>query len=78
VEQLATGVFVGCAMWTYLNTPFLLAELVSTPKSSSLGRRKGETWRRLKVKFPSHIVTHSTVQTLYFDQRGLLNVTTTT
>jgi hypothetical protein len=32
----------------------------------------GETWRRLKVRFPEDIETHSTEQTLYFDQQGLL------
>jgi hypothetical protein len=32
----------------------------------------GETWRRLKVHFPTDIATHSTEQTLYFDQKGLL------
>jgi hypothetical protein len=35
-------------------------------------KEKGETWRRLTVKFPVDIITHSTAQTLYFDQRGLL------
>jgi len=30
------------------------------------------TWRRLKVRFPADIATHSTEQTLYFDQQGLL------
>jgi hypothetical protein len=35
-------------------------------------KEKSETWRRLRVRFPANIVTHSTVQTLYFDPRGLL------
>src|SRR5262249_46939955 len=32
----------------------------------------GETWRRLKVRFPADIATHSTEQTLYLDRQGLL------
>jgi hypothetical protein len=31
----------------------------------------GQTWRRLKVRVPSHIATHSPEQTFYFDQKGL-------
>jgi hypothetical protein len=29
-------------------------------------------WRRLKVKFPPRVVTHSARQTFYFDPEGLL------
>ena len=32
----------------------------------------GETWRRLKVRFPADIATHSKEQTLSFDRQGLL------
>ena len=64
--------FAGCAMWTYLNTPFLLAEPGVDSEELEPWNEKGETWRRLKAKFPPNIVTHSAVQTLYFDQRGLL------
>lgn len=71
-NNLQLAYFVGCAMWTYLNTPFLLAEPGVDAEELEPWKEKGETWRRLKVKFPSHVVTHSTVQTLYFDQRGLL------
>ena len=35
-------------------------------------QESGETWRRLKVRFPADIATHSTEQTLYFDRQGLL------
>jgi hypothetical protein len=31
-----------------------------------------ETWRRLKVKFPPQIASHSTEQTFYLDKDGLL------
>jgi len=71
-SDLQLAYFVGCAMWTYLNTPFLLVRPGVDLKKSRRGQEAGETWRRLKVRFPSDIATHSTEQTLYFDHRGLL------
>ncbi len=71
-SELQLAYFAGCAMWTYLNMPFLLAwpsveseELEPWPTDSG-------DWRRLAVQFPAGIATHSTVQTLYFDGDGLL------
>ena len=32
----------------------------------------GQRWRRLRVAWPSYLATHSTEQTLYFDDEGLL------
>ncbi|AXA42353.1 hypothetical protein [Rhizobium leguminosarum] len=71
-SELQLAYFAGCAMWTYLNMPFLLAwpgveseELEPWPADSG-------DWRRLAVRFPAGIATHSTVQTLYFDGDGLL------
>src|SRR5258708_14376416 len=68
--QLAS--FVGCAMWTYMNTPFFLARSDVESKEIEPWQEASETWRRLKVRFPADIATHSTEQTLYFDQKGLL------
>jgi hypothetical protein len=59
-------------MWTYLNTPFLLVRPGVESEEVAPWEEAGETWRRLKVRFPSDIATHSTEQTLYFDHRGLL------
>ncbi len=59
-------------MWTYLNTPFLLARPGVESKEIEPWQEAGETWRRLRVRFPADIATHSTEQTLYFDQQGLL------
>ena len=64
--------FAGCAMWTYLNSPFLLARPGVESEEVEPWQEAGETWRRLKVRFPADIATHSTEQTLYFDQDGLL------
>jgi hypothetical protein len=59
-------------MWTYLNMPFLLAwPRVETEELEPWPTDSGD-WRRLAVRFPAGIATHSTVQTLYFDGEGLL------
>ena len=71
-SDLQLAYFVGCAMWTYLNTPFLLARTGVESKELEQWQEAGETWRRLQVHFPVDIATHSTEQTLYFDQKGLL------
>lgn len=64
--------FAGIAMWTYLNMPFLLAAPGVVSERLDDWHEKGETWQRLRVTFPKEIATHSTVQTLYVDDAGLL------
>ncbi|MDK4723138.1 hypothetical protein PH552_27670 [Rhizobium sp. CNPSo 3968] len=64
--------FAGIAMWTYLNMPFLLATPGVETEEIGAWTENGETWQRLKVTFPASIATHSTVQTLYVDDAGLL------
>jgi hypothetical protein len=71
-SDLQLAYFAGCAMWTYMNTPFLLARPGVESEELEPWQEAGETWRRLKVRFPADIATHSTEQTLYFDQQGLL------
>lgn len=71
-SDLQLAYFAGCAMWTYLNIPFLLAwPGVETEELEPWHADDGD-WRRLAVRFPADIATHSTVQTLYFDGEGLL------
>jgi hypothetical protein len=71
-STLQLAYFVGCAMWTYLNTPFLLAHPGVASEELSPWEENGETWRRLRVSYPDDIATHSSVQTLYIDGDGLL------
>ena len=71
-SDLQLAYFAGCAMWTYLNTPFLLVRPGVASEELEPWQEAGESWRRLKVRFPADIATHSTEQTLYFDQQGLL------
>jgi hypothetical protein len=70
--NLQLAYFAGCAMWTYLNTPFLLAWPGVVCEELPPWKENGEEWRRLGVAFPSSIATHSTKQTLYIDKSGLL------
>jgi len=71
-NNLQLAYFAGYAMWTYLNTPFLFALPGVRTKEIEPWQENGEMWRRLKVNFPRDIATHSTEQTFYFDQKGLL------
>jgi hypothetical protein len=71
-DRLHVAYFAGYAMWTYLNTPFLLAMEGVEAEEIQPWQENGETWRRLKVTFPQNIATHSTVQTFFFDAAGLL------
>jgi hypothetical protein len=71
-NRLQLAYFAGYAMWTYLNLPFVLARPDVHSEELSHWEEDGEGWRRLKVIFPETIATHSTEQTLYFDQKGLL------
>ncbi|MCR0985533.1 hypothetical protein [Roseomonas populi] len=70
--ELQLAYFAGCAMWTYLNTPFLLAWPGVESEEVDPWEEDGATWRRLRLRFPPGIATHSTVQTLYVDGEGLL------
>src|SRR5258707_1219331 len=71
-SDLQLAYFAGYAMWTYLNIPFLLARHGIESEEVEPWEEPGETWRRLKVRFPTDIATHSAQQTLYFDRQGLL------
>lgn len=71
-SELQLAYFAGCAMWTYLNMPFLLAWPGMQSEELEPWTTDSGDWRRLAVRFPADIATHSTLQTLYFDGDGLL------
>ncbi|MCB4768606.1 hypothetical protein LGR54_08320 [Ancylobacter sp. Lp-2] len=71
-NELQLAYFAGCAMWTYLNVPFVLAWPGVESEELEPWQTEGGDWRRLAVRFPANIATHSPVQTLYFDGDGLL------
>jgi hypothetical protein len=70
--DLQLAYFAGCAMWTYLNFPFLLAWSGVASEELSPWKENGASWRRLAVRFPDSIATHSSKQTLYIDESGLM------
>jgi len=64
--------FVGEALWTYLNTPFLYTyEGFITEEVPSI-QVENETWRRLKVTFPDSVKSHTKEQISCFGPDGLL------
>jgi hypothetical protein len=71
-SRLQLAYFSGYAMWTYLTEPSHLT--MPGVKTEELGTwdGDGETWRRLRVSYPSTIGTHSSEQILYVDAEGLL------
>ena len=69
---LQLAYFVGTAMWTYLTQPFTFTLPGFETTEVEPWQEKGEQWRRLRVVWPDYLATHSTVQTLYFGDDGLI------
>src|SRR3546814_15461964 len=57
--------FSGYAIWTYLTTPFLFARPGFEVQEIDPWDGEGEVWRRLRVKFPPDVPSHSAEQTFY-------------
>jgi hypothetical protein len=64
--------FVGEALWTYLNTPFLYTQNGFATREIVPIEAEGETWRRLEVTFPDHVKSHTRTQISCFGPDGLL------
>jgi hypothetical protein len=58
-------------MWTYLTAPFSFTMPGFKTEELSQWEEDGQTWRRLKVRFPDDIATHSTEQIFYIGDDGL-------
>ena len=71
-DDIHVAYFVGEALWTYLNTPFLYTqEGFHTQEIESI-QVDGEIWRRLKVTFPDRVKSHTREQISCFGPDGLL------
>jgi hypothetical protein len=70
-DELHLVFFCGFAIWNYLTTPFLLARPDVTVEELSPWRENAMIWRRLRARFPSNIITHSSEQVFYFDEKAL-------
>jgi hypothetical protein len=71
-STLQLAYFAGYAMWTYLTQPFTFALPGFETSELEPWDEAGQRLRRLGVTWPSNLATHSTEQTLYFDDDGLL------
>jgi hypothetical protein len=71
-DDIQVAYFVGEALWTYLNTPFLYTHDGFLTEEISSIQVEGETWRRLKVIFPDNVKSHSREQISCFGPDGLL------
>jgi hypothetical protein len=71
-DALDSIYFAGYAMWNYLTTPLLLTRQGVEVTEGEPWPAGGETWRRLQVRFPDGLDTHSREQTFYFDDDRML------
>ncbi|RMI28974.1 hypothetical protein [Nocardia stercoris] len=71
-STLQLAYFSGYAMWTYLSEPYSLTLPGVYTEELSTWHEDGQTWRRLGVRYPDTIATHSAVQVLYIDADGLI------
>jgi hypothetical protein len=71
-DNIHLAYFIGEALWTYLNMPFLYTWPGFTTEEIAPIEVDGETWRRLKVTFPEHIKSHAREQISCFGPDGLL------
>lgn len=70
-DELRLVFFCGVAIWNYLAIPFLLAHSDVVVEELPSCQEGSETWRRLRAKFPTHLITLAPEQTFYFDHNGL-------
>jgi hypothetical protein len=64
-DDLQLAFFAGCAMWTYLNMPFLLAWDGVEVEDAGDWMENGETWRKLTLRFPDTVEVFSKAQAVY-------------
>jgi hypothetical protein len=64
--------FAGYALWNYLTTPFCFMRPGFEVAEIEPWTEDGRRWRRLHVRFPADVPTHSREQVFYFDEAGRL------
>ena len=69
---LQLAYFSGYATWNYVNTPFQFARPGFEISEIEPWEENGEAWRRLLVRWPKDVHTHSHEQTFYFDKENLI------
>jgi hypothetical protein len=71
-DELELAYYSGYSIWNYIAVPFVFAEPDVTTEELEPGSGQADKWRRLKVRFPPRLMTHSSEQTFYFDRDGVL------
>ncbi len=69
-DRLDILYFATCALWTYVSTPFVFARADYELSEIDPWTEDGLRWRRLAVRFPDHVHTHSREQVFYVDDKG--------
>lgn len=69
---LQRAYFNGYALWNYLTAPFLMSLPGFTVDEIDPVTDRGETWRGLRVHYPSNIASHSRVEEFYFGSDHLV------
>lgn len=64
-SDLQLAFFAGCAMWTYLNTPFLLAWDGVESEDAGAWQEGGEEWRKIAIRYPDGLEVFSKAQAIY-------------
>jgi hypothetical protein len=64
-DDLQLAFFAGCAMWTYLNTPFLLAWEGVACEDAGPWQERGEEWRKIAIRYPDGLEVFSKAQAIY-------------
>ena len=71
-SNLQLAYFSGYAMWNYFNTPYQFTRPGFEIAEIEPWTENGETWRRLQVRWPKEIHTHSKEQIFYINAEGLI------
>jgi hypothetical protein len=71
-DKFHAAFFASEALWTYLTSPFLYTYPGFESEEIEPWEENGERWRRLRVMFPDHIVSHTKMQIIHFGPDGLM------
>lgn len=71
-DPLDVAYFAGYASWNYLTAPLILTREGVEVHEGKTWQERGETWRRLEVRFPPGLHTHCARQTFYVGTDGLI------
>ena len=71
-DELELAYYSGYSIWNYIAVPFVLAEPGVKTEELDPGNGQAGNWRRLRVRFPPRLMTHSSEQTFYFDRDAVL------